>query len=89
MGDLEPWKSVCLNPRSPARPNPRMTETSLILFTACGCPAPRIKPPKVPAANRLLAPVLLTVPLQLLAYPIAVCRGTRRPAAQSGEIGYG
>ncbi len=30
----------------------------------------------VPATNRLLAPVLLTVPLQLLAYHIAVYRGT-------------
>jgi len=45
---------------------------------------------EVPAANRLLAPVLLTVPLQLLAYHIAVYRGTGvRPAAQPGEIGYG
>jgi len=31
---------------------------------------------EVPATNRLLAPVLMTVPLQLLAYHIAVYRGT-------------
>ena len=31
---------------------------------------------EVPATNRLLAPVLLTIPLQLLAYHIAVYRGT-------------
>ena len=31
---------------------------------------------EVPATHRLLAPVLLTVPLQLLAYHIAVYRGT-------------
>jgi len=45
---------------------------------------------EVPAANRLLAPVLLTVPLQLLAYHIAVYRGTgvdqRRNLAKSVTV---
>jgi glucosamine--fructose-6-phosphate aminotransferase (isomerizing) len=30
----------------------------------------------IPRANHLLAPVLLTIPLQLLAYYVAVYRGT-------------
>jgi len=31
---------------------------------------------EVPATNQLLTPILLTLPLQLLAYHVAVYRGT-------------
>ena len=31
---------------------------------------------EVPASNQLLTPILLTLPLQLLAYHVAVYRGT-------------
>jgi glutamine---fructose-6-phosphate transaminase (isomerizing) len=31
---------------------------------------------EIPATNRMLTPVLMTIPLQLLAYHIAVARGT-------------
>lgn len=44
-------------------PNPELEEVAWEIIT-------------VPPSNRLLAPVLLTVPLQLLAYHIAVYRGT-------------
>ena len=40
----------------------------------------------VPATNQLLMPILMSIPLQLLAYHIAVLRGRRRgPAAEPGK----
>jgi glucosamine--fructose-6-phosphate aminotransferase (isomerizing) len=51
----------------------------IIALTDCADPALRALAPdviQVPATHRLLTPVLMTVPLQLLAYHIAALRGT-------------
>ncbi len=45
---------------------------------------------RIPETIDMLTPVLAAIPLQLLAYHIAVKRGIeRRPAAEPGEVGDG
>lgn len=47
---------------------------------------------EVAPTDEVIAPIVYTVPLQLLAYHVAVLRGTpyrRGPAAEPGQVGHG